>query len=119
MTEIQDKYWLRPTDLTSDWARLHDDITAEMQGHSHCQVQLGIITSGGCVAEMVEPTYLNLENRNSRLTQGGNWWAVVRRIRSMAPDRGRSLITLSVVLDSLGNPVTWTTPAVLQVTGRK
>ena len=119
MTEIQDRYWLRPTDLSSDWVRLGEDVAARINGRSHCQMQLGVIVSGGAVSDLVEPTFAALENRKGGFVQGGNWWAVIRRIRSMAPESGRFFISLHVVLDALGNPVTWTTPEVRPISGRK
>lgn len=119
MSEVQDRYWLRPTDLASDWVRLGEDVSRLMNGRSNCQVRLGVLVSSGAVDEIIEPEFATLENRKGEMQPGGNWWAVIRRIRSLAPDRGRSLITLSVIIDGLGNPVTWTTPQVLRVVGRK
>ncbi len=119
MTEIQDRYWLRPTDLASDWVRLGEDVAAKIDGHSNCQMQLSVIVSAGAVSDLVDPVFVNLENRKGEMTQGGNWWAVIRRIRSTAPEYGRYFISLQVVLDGLGNPVTWTTPTVQRVNGRK
>ena len=59
MTEIRDQYWIRPTDLASDWVRLGEDVAGCINGRSHCQVQLGVIVNGGAVSDMVEPVRMS------------------------------------------------------------
>jgi len=119
MSETQDRYWIRPTDLASDWVRLGEDIEKRVRGHTSCQVKVGVIVSGGAVSDLIEIECFTIENRKGNTPNGGSWWSVIRRIRSVSPERGRSLVTIYVTLDSLGNPTTWTKPQVLQVLGRK
>lgn len=112
-------FWLKPADLARDWVALGESVASLVNGRSYCQMQLDVIVSGGTVSDLVEPAFVSLENRKDGFTQGGNWWAVIRRIRSFAPEYGRAMIRCSVILDGLGNPVTWTTPTVQQIVGRK
>lgn len=43
------------------------------------------------------------------------WLNVARRLQSIAPSGGHSILTIKVVVDCQGNPVLWTEPTQVKI----
>lgn len=103
-------YWERPQDITKSWATLRTKFEQQAYGHGGSYMRIGVLVSKKMVTAVLDASYLTAEPR-----QNGNgpptkeWWAVIRRLRSVAPD-GVAMITTSVLLDARGQPVRWETP---------
>lgn len=107
-------YWVQPEDLTANWASLREKFQSQAAGKGGYVLILSVMAEHGLATAVLEAEYLRLEPHRTAVFKTGepvDWWAVIRRLRSKAPDHGRALLRTHVTLDAQENPVVWTEPA--------
>ena len=112
-----DNYWTAPEDLTASWAGLRAPFESQAVDHGGHLVILSVVAEYGLPTAVMQPEYLKIEParerpKRAKPVRASTWWAVIRRIRSVAPNHGRAMIRLFVSLDMKGAPIFWTCPQV-------
>lgn len=106
-------------DLTREWTGLTAYIADTAKQYPRSQLSVCIQVDGGTITHVAEPTSQRIEPGNKPLPQGVSWFSVVRRLRSVVPQDGRYLLQTAVMVDEQGNPIVWTDPTIIRVTGKK